>query len=108
MRAARPRDQPRLALGSVSREELVQPAAVHPVHPCELADRPTLAQMCLDEKPPGIHWETPSPGVSDVLTHPAPRCRVSPELGHHPGYRMSFPRDLGCAAPDLPDLPDLH
>ena len=49
-----------LTLAAVPRQELVQPAAVHPVHPRELADRPALAQMCLDQIPPGVHAETPS------------------------------------------------
>src|SRR5882672_4793081 len=52
--------QARLTLGAVAPEELVQPAAVHPVHTRELGDRTTLAQMRLDQIPPDVHPETPS------------------------------------------------
>src|SRR2546425_9082910 len=41
-------------------QELVQPAAVHAVRSRELADRPTLAQVRLDQVPPDVHPETPS------------------------------------------------
>src|SRR3989442_833494 len=87
MRPARARKESGLTLTPVPPKELVQPAAVHAVQPRELADRPTLAQVRLDQVPPDVHPETSSPHVSDVLTHPSPRCRLSPDLAHPPGYR---------------------
>src|SRR6266478_1068921 len=46
VRPPRARLQPGLTLAAIPGQELVQPAAVHPVHSGEFADRPTLAQMC--------------------------------------------------------------
>ena len=92
MRPARARQKSGLTLTPVPPQELVQPAAVHAVQPRELADRPTLAQVRLDQIPPDVHPETSSPHVSDVLTHLSLRCRLCPDLTHHPLRRG---RDLG-------------
>src|SRR2546428_7629189 len=82
MRPARAREESGLTLTAVPPKELVQPTAVHAVRPRELADRPTLAQVCLDQISPDVHPETSSAHVSDVLTHLSPRCRLCPDLTH--------------------------
>src|SRR2546425_9743347 len=95
MRPARAREESGLTLTPVPPKELVQPAAVHAVHACELADRPTLAQVCLDQVPPDVHPETSSAHVSDVLTHPSPRCRLCPDLTHLPPRSCDVSRHRG-------------
>jgi hypothetical protein len=66
VRPARARDEPGLALSPVPRQQLVQPAPVHAVDPRELGDRPTLAQVRLDQIPPDVHPETPSAQLSPM------------------------------------------
>src|SRR5712691_3413001 len=61
VRAARAWREARLTFGAVPSTELVQPAAVHAMRACELANAASLAQMCLDQVPPDVHPETPSP-----------------------------------------------
>src|SRR2546428_3295926 len=89
MRPARAREESGLTLTPVPPKELVQPTAVHAVRPRELADRPTLAQVCFDQISPDVHPETSSPHGSDVLTHLSPRCRLSPDLAHLSAHRIS-------------------
>jgi hypothetical protein len=43
--------EPSIAFGPIAGQELVQPAAVHPVRGREFGDGPTRAQMCLDQEP---------------------------------------------------------
>src|SRR5262249_7813453 len=62
----------RLALGAIAREQLVDPAAMHPVAGRQLGDRPPLEQMRLYQIPRHPHRRTPSLGVSDVLTQVSP------------------------------------
>src|SRR5712691_6625395 len=59
-RSARARREPRLTLGAVPREQLVQPTAVHAVRARQLGDAASLAQVRLDQIPPNVHPETPS------------------------------------------------
>src|SRR2546425_13352739 len=89
MRPARARQKSGLTLTPVPPQELVQPAAVAAVQPRELADRPTLAQVRLDQIPPDVHPETSSPHVSDVLTHLSLRCRLCPDLTHLSAHRVA-------------------
>jgi hypothetical protein len=62
----------RLAFGAIARDQLVDPAAIHPVAGRQLGDRPPLEQMSLHQIPRHPHRRTPSLGVSDVLTQVSP------------------------------------
>ena len=71
-RPARPRRQPRLPLGPVAGQQLVDPAAVHTVRLGKLSHRATLPQVRLDQITRQKHRRTPLIGVSYVLTQVSP------------------------------------
>lgn len=61
-----------VTLPSVAGEQLVEPAAVHPVRPGKLSKRPPSPKMRLDQESALVH-RRPSPlGVSYVLTQVSP------------------------------------
>src|SRR4051812_1414724 len=60
MGPARPGLEAGRALAPVAGQELVEPAAVHPVGGGELGDRPPRPQVGLDEEPAQVHRSTPA------------------------------------------------
>jgi hypothetical protein len=70
-----------VAVFSVAGQQLIDPAAVHPMRCRQLADRPPLQHMSLDQKPRHPHRRPPSFGVSYVLTQLSPMwCNHTPPL----------------------------
>src|ERR1035437_5099215 len=89
MRPPRARSEPCLTLSPVASQQLVEPAAVHPVVPGQLSDRTPFQKVRLYQIPPQLHRKTlqprcllcldtcVSPGVAYLLnSHTARPTRV--------------------------------
>src|ERR1035437_3280438 len=61
MRPPRARSEPCLTLSPVASQQLVEPAAVHPVVPGQLSDRTPFQKVRLYQIPPQLHRKTLQP-----------------------------------------------